>query len=83
MSTQTTLKDAQKLSVMVKVLAQGDIRTAWYELDQLCMHEADPEKNIAMRRVADALWEITNWSGVEAIASEKIVGDAEYMKGKI
>lgn len=78
-----TPAETQTLTVMVKILAQMDICHATYELTHLADNEPDPEKNAALRRVADALWDITNWSGVEAIASDAIVGDTEYMKGKI
>lgn len=78
-----TTPETKRLTVLVKVLSQMDIRHANYELDHLADNEGDPEKSAALRRVATALWDITNWSGVEAIASEAIVGDAEYMGGKI
>ena len=80
--TVTTM-ETEKLTVMVKVLSQRDIRHAHYELDHLCDKETDPEKKQSLKNVCDALWEMTNWFGVEAIASDAIVHDKEYMGGKI
>lgn len=73
----------EKLTVMVKVLSQGDIRHAHYELDHLVDQEEDPAKKQSLKNVCDALWDMTNYCGVEAIASDAIVHDTEYMGGKI
>jgi hypothetical protein len=78
-----TTSETEKLTVIVKVLSQGDIRHAHYELDNLADQETDPKKKQSLKNVCDALWEMTNYYGVEAIASDAIVHDREYMGGKI
>jgi len=82
-SDPQTTTEIEKMTVMVKVLDQGDIRHAHYELDHLCDKETDPAKKQSLKNVCDALWDMTNWYGVEAIASNAIVHDKEYMGGKI
>jgi hypothetical protein len=82
-SESETTNDTEKMTVMVKVLDQGDIRHAHYELDHLYDQETDPVKKQSLKNVCDALWDMMNWYGVEAIASNAIVHDKEYMGGKI
>lgn len=79
----TKAKDkTEMLEVRVKILSQADIRHAHYELDRVRDKETDPAKKASLKNVCNALWEITNWYGIEAIASEAIVGDKEYLPRK-
>ena len=77
------MSDTKTLTVKVLLLDQGDLRAANYALGHAIDIEKDQLTKSALKRVDSALWDITNWTGVEAIASAAIVGDPEYMKGKI
>ena len=67
------MDDVRHMTLPGKILAQSDICHAAYALYLAGEHEADPDKKAALKRVEDALNDITNWTGVEAVASDAIV----------
>lgn len=65
----------KRLTLSTVVLRQLDLRTAQYALYLAIENEHDRKKKAALQRVENALCSITNWTDVEAIASDSIVGD--------
>ena len=66
-----------RMEANLPVCSQGDLRAAQYALHLAAENEADPEKRAALERIEDALDNITNHYGADAIASDAIVEDAD------
>ena len=75
MTTQTTksLGEAIIKKANVQLVSQGDLRTASYALYLAEENEKDEEKKAALKRVQDALWQITNFYGVDAVGSYEVL----------
>lgn len=74
--------ETELLEVHVKILSQRDLRAAWLALTLLGDDEKDAQTASSLRRVRNALWDITNLYGIDAIGSDAIIGDHEYLPRK-
>lgn len=79
MSKRTT----KRLTLSTLVLRQTDLCHAMYALYLASENERDAKKKAALIRVKNALGDITNWTNVEAIASDSIVGDMTDRAGEV
>ena len=57
----------------VQLVSQSDLRTASYAIYLAAESERDGEKRAALKRVEDALWQITNFGGADAIGSYEVL----------
>lgn len=64
----------KRMVLAVAVLSQADLCAAQYALYLAGEREADPERKAALSRIENALHDITNHTGIDAIASDAIVG---------
>jgi hypothetical protein len=71
--TQTEAKEYNGVSVLI--CDQGDLCAARYALYLAAEDEKDPDKKAALERVGNALHEITNHFGTDAIASSDVFGE--------
>lgn len=62
-------------TVNVKICSQADLCHAAYALYLAKEQETDPQKKAMLERVEDALHDITNHTGVDAIASDGVQED--------
>lgn len=67
------------LKVRVQIMSHADLSAASHALSNIADKETDKERADALERVSVALFDITNWYGIEAIGCDSIVGDHKYL----